>query len=188
MNKAKKIITHWRVILALIFIVLAIVAIHPNPFAKGVTIRAVVTNSSASIAGIQSPKPTTSPMSRERIIAMNNVPINTLEDYYNFIATLKVNRTVHIKTNKNLYRLVTKSEIETIVLDETELKKVVEEVFNETLNKTVNKTRWITVNKTESKILGMEDIGLSVYDAPTTNIRKELDLQGGTRGLLQPEK
>jgi preprotein translocase subunit SecD len=34
----------------------------------------------------------------------------------------------------------------------------------------------------------MEDIGFSVYEAPTTNIRKGLDLQGGTRVLLQPEE
>ena len=33
----------------------------------------------------------------------------------------------------------------------------------------------------------MEDIGLKVFEAPTTNIRKGLDLQGGTRVLLQPE-
>lgn len=144
MSKAKKILTHWRVILALVFIVFSLVAIYPNPFTKGVTIRAVVTNSSASDAGIISPKPTATPMSRERIISMNNVPIDTLEDYYSFISTLKGNRTVHVKTNENLYRLVTKS--------------------------------------------NMEDIGLSVYDAPKTNLRKGLDLQGGTRVLLQPEE
>ncbi|KHO45483.1 MAG: preprotein translocase subunit SecD [archaeon GW2011_AR3] len=33
-----------------------------------------------------------------------------------------------------------------------------------------------------------EDIGLRVSEAPTTNIRKGLDLQGGIRVLLQPEK
>ena len=34
----------------------------------------------------------------------------------------------------------------------------------------------------------MRDIGIKVYDAPTTNVRKGLDLQGGTRVLLQPKK
>ena len=149
MSKFKKIITNWRVILAFIFIVLALVSIYPNPFATGVTIRSVVTNSSASIAGIVSPKPTATPMSRERIISMNNIPIENLEDYYDFISTLKPNRTVHIKTNKNLYRLVTKP-----LTNDSEL----------------------------------VDIGLNVYDAPITNMRKGLDLQGGTRVLLQPEE
>ncbi|MCX6707104.1 MAG: hypothetical protein NT001_03105 [Candidatus Woesearchaeota archaeon] len=41
-------------------------------------------------------------------------------------------------------------------------------------------------NKTE--LLGIQDLGLNTYNAPTTNIRKGLDLQGGTRVLLQPEE
>ena len=32
------------------------------------------------------------------------------------------------------------------------------------------------------------DLGLTVYDAPSSNLRKGLDLAGGTRVLLQPEK
>ena len=187
MLKLKKIFKNIRVIIALIAILLAVVAIHPNPFVKGVAIRNVIFNSSASIAGIQSPKPTASPMSRERIISMNNVPIDDLQDYYDFISGLKINRTVNVKTTTGLYKLVTKEKIEVIQLNETEIKKITEPVFNETLNKTVNVTKFVKVNKTEVIRTGeMEDIGLVVYEAPTTNIRKGLDLQGGTRVLLQP--
>ena len=32
-----------------------------------------------------------------------------------------------------------------------------------------------------------KELGVTIYDAPTSNIRKGLDLQGGTRVLLQPE-
>ncbi len=35
---------------------------------------------------------------------------------------------------------------------------------------------------------GKVDFGIDVYDAPTTNLKKGLDLQGGTRVLLQPER
>ncbi len=35
---------------------------------------------------------------------------------------------------------------------------------------------------------GKIDFGMDVYDAPTTNLKKGLDLQGGTRVLLKPEK
>lgn len=42
-----------------------------------------------------------------------------------------------------------------------------------------------TINGTE-QIVGTEDIGISVYDAPASNLRKGLDLQGGTRVILQP--
>ncbi|MBT6519471.1 hypothetical protein HOK51_06485 [Candidatus Woesearchaeota archaeon] len=37
-------------------------------------------------------------------------------------------------------------------------------------------------------VIGAKDVGLSVYQAPTTNVRKGLDLSGGTRVLLQPER
>ena len=32
----------------------------------------------------------------------------------------------------------------------------------------------------------IKDLNIDVYDAPTSNIRKGLDLQGGTRVLLEP--
>jgi len=41
--------------------------------------------------------------------------------------------------------------------------------------------------KTQEISKGLEDIGIRVFKAPKTNIRKGLDLQGGTRVLLQPE-
>ena len=186
-RKIKKIFTSPRVIIALICILLAVVAMHPNPEAKGVTIRTVKQNSSAALAGIESAKPTTKPMSRERVIAINNRKIENLEDYYNIINSLKSNITVHIRTNQNVYTLTTKEKIETIYLNETETRIITEEIFNETTNKTQKITKIIEKPKTISKVTGMEDIGLQVYEAPKTNIKKGLDLQGGTRVLLQPE-
>lgn len=187
MSKFKKIFTNFRVWLVLIFLLLMIVAIHPNPWADGVAIRSVALNSSAAIAGIESPKPTTAPMSRERIVAMNNIPITNLDDYYSFVEGLESNRTVQVKTNKGLYRLVTQEAYEIIVLNETVTRIVTEEVFDKKLNKTINATKTIREPKTASKAIGVADLGLSVYDAPTTNLRKGMDLQGGTRVLLQPE-
>ena len=128
MNKVKKIFTNLRVIIFLAVILFAVVAINPQPFNKGVTIRNVMINSSASLAGIESPKPTASPMSKERIISINNQPINNVLDYYSFQSSLKPNRTVRIKTNKGIYRLITKYRTETIVLNETVNKTVTEEV------------------------------------------------------------
>jgi len=188
MGKAKKIFTNLRVIIVLIAVLLAIVAIHPNPFAKGVAVRSVAINSSAAVSGIESPKPTASPMSRERIVSVNNKEVLSLEDYFDIESELKANRTVHVKTNRGLYKLTTLPLVETTILEETEDKIITEEVFDEELNKTINKTRKITVNKTSSEVVGVEGLGLTVYDAPSTNIRKGLDLQGGTRVLLQPEE
>ena len=146
MPKLKKVFTDMRVIFYLVCLLLLVVAIHPNPFNTGVAIRSVGKNSSAEIAGIVSPKPTATPMSRERILSINNLPIKNEEDYYNVVSALEPLRTITIKTNKALYKVEIKSDAS-----------------------------------------GKADLGLKVYNAPTTNIRKGIELEGGTRVLLQPE-
>ena len=73
MEKIKKIFTNLRIILALVAVILAVVSIHPNPWVEGVAIRSIELNSSANLAGIENPKPTSAPMSKERIISMNNI-------------------------------------------------------------------------------------------------------------------
>lgn len=192
-RKVKKIFTNLRVIIVLIALILAIVALYPNPYNKGVAIRNVISNSSANLAGIPNPKPNIAPMSREVILAINNKVINDLEDYYNEMEKVKLNISLQIKTNKGSYRLMPKEKVEVIELNETEW-RITEEVIevNETINGSVVKTnetitKRIEVPKTEIISLGVEDIGLRVYGAPKTNLRKGLDLQGGTRVLLKPE-
>jgi preprotein translocase subunit SecD len=139
-HKIRKLITNWRVVLLVIFIITSIVAIHPV-LSEGVAIRSVLTNSSASLAGIPQPKPNVQSVARERILSINNKPVKDVEDYYTQLSGIGPNRTITIKTTKGAYKILT----------------------------------------TES------DIGLRVFEAPATNIRKGLDLQGGTRVLLQPE-
>jgi len=82
MNKAKKIIKNTRVIVLLVFLVLAVIAIQPRLETDGVAIRSVIKESAAQIAGIQNPKAGSSPMKREVIIAVGNTPIKTMEDYF----------------------------------------------------------------------------------------------------------
>src|SRR3989338_9589550 len=192
--KIKKIFTNARVIILLIFLVLAIVAINPRPGAEGVMIKNVITNSSAAEAGIVQPLPSVKPVNRERILEIDNKPIKNVEEYYNYVKMLGPNQSVQIKTNKGLYRLTTREDIEVIELNET-VEKIVQETItvNETINGTIvekNETRskTIKVPKTEKISKGTEDIGIRVFNAPKTNIKKGLDLQGGTRVLLQPEK
>jgi|TARA_Y100000310_G_scaffold339842_1_gene433799 preprotein translocase subunit SecD len=192
--KAKKIVKNFRVIILLTLLVLAVVAINPRPGADGVAIRSIITNSVAAEAGLKQPSPTQSPVSRERILDINNRPINSIEDYYGYVNTLKPNQSVQIKTNEGLYRLKTREIIDVIELNETKLKTIEEIVeVNKTVNgsvilvnETIKKT--IEVPKTKEIRTGLtEDIGIRVFKAPKTNIRKGLDLQGGTRVLLQPE-
>lgn len=184
MSKIKKLFTNWRIIILIIFLVFAGIAARPNPWNEGVVIKAVAKNSSAALAGIESPKPGLSPMSKEVITAINNRPINTIADYYAFVNELEADRTITIKTNKKSYTLLTKGEYELKRLNETEQKTIQE---NQTTgNKTVRVNKTIEVQKTERHLIGMQGLGLSIAQAPTSNIRKGLDLQGGTRVLLQP--
>jgi len=188
MRRLKKLIRNIRVILLIVFILLAVIAIHPNPWAKGLAIRNVAKNSSASIAGIQSPTPTTPPMSRERILMINNRPINSLKDYYDFVNNLEVNRTFTIKTTKSIYKLRALPEYKITYLNETELRNITRQVYNETTNKTINITETVETQKFEKELIGVADIGLSLYPAPKTNIRKGLDLSGGSRVVLTPKE
>ena len=194
MRLIKKIIKKPRVLILIIAIVLSIVAINPNPIREGVAIRSIVTDSAASLSTIPAPKPNAPPMTREVILSINNRPVTDESSYFAIVETLDPNVTIQIKTNKGFYRLQTQPEINITILDENEtvtIEEIVEknrtvngtiEFFNETITKTV------TIPKTVETVIGTADLGLRVYDAPTTNIRKGLDLQGGTRVLLQPEK
>ncbi|MBU1198313.1 MAG: hypothetical protein KKF46_04560 [Nanoarchaeota archaeon] len=188
MGKFKKAIKNVRIIILIVFVVLALIAIHPNPWAKGLAIRTVAKDSSASIAGIESPTAGIKPMSRERILNINNIPVNSLKEYYDFVNKLDINRTFTLKTTKSLYRLEVLPEYKITYLNETETQTIVEQVFNETTNETINVTKTIEVPKFEKEIIGVADIGLGLYKAPTTNIKQGLDLSGGSRVVLRPEE
>src|SRR3989344_9023819 len=102
--KIKKLMTNWKIIILVAFILVSLIAIHPT-LSKGVAIRNVLTNSSASAAGIPQPKPNILPVARERVISINNVQISDVEGYYKYVLTLSPNRTIQIKTTKGAYKL-----------------------------------------------------------------------------------
>ena len=192
-EKLRQIFTNWRILLLLFFIIASLAAINPHPGREGLAIRSVEANSSAALAGMQPPRPSDQPVERERILSINNAPILSLEDYENAVEPLGINQTVYIKTDKQTYRLRTKEAFETVMLNGTEQKTVQEIVFvNESINGTIQTTtKTIDVIKevprTMQRSIGTEDFGISVYPAPQSNLKKGLDLQGGTRVLLQPE-
>ncbi len=151
MSRLKQLFTNWKVLLLVIFLVFAVVAIQPQIFGtEGVTIRNVLTNSSAVNAGIPNPSPKLTPLHKERILSLNGEKINSVEEYYQLQSSLEGNRTVRIETNKKIYSLLT------------------------------------TANQQTTAGSEKVDLGLNVYEAPSSNLRKGLDLEGGTRVLLQP--
>jgi preprotein translocase subunit SecD len=114
-------------------------------------------------------------------------------EYYEATENLRPGQVLTLVTTEASYSLEVRADTRTIVLDEFE-NQTIEESYevNQTINgtvQTVQKTRnkTVEVQKTETEYLGVEDLGLRVAEAPSTNLRKGLDLQGGTRVLLQPD-
>jgi len=192
MGKLKKALLNIRVIILIFCILFAVFALRPEPWNKGVMIKSVEKNSSAAMAGITNPKPTAAPFAKEVILSINNKPMNSVDDYYAFTKGLRVNQTIQVKTNKNSYKLVTREAFKVIELNQTEERYINElQEVNETVNGSVvlvNKTisRKIIAEKTALEPMGVANLGFRVDNAPTTNLRKGLDLQGGTRVLLKP--
>jgi preprotein translocase subunit SecD len=192
MGKLKRLLTNTRVIILLVFVLFMLFSVRPTPWNEGAVIKAVVKNSSAADAGILSPAPNLQPLAKEVILSINNKPIASAKDYYAFVKDLRPNQTIQIKTTKNIYKLTTREKFNIIELNQTKEVSVPETTeVNETVNGTVmrvNKTimKNVLAEVTIKQPAGMEDPGLKVDDAPTTNLRKGLDLQGGTRVLLRP--
>lgn len=161
MSKLKRIIKNRKVILLIIFLVLALIFIRPT-FQEGVAIRSIEENSAASEA---TPRPLTtppvgiSPVNREVILEVNNNPIRTVEDYFNIIDAIEPGRSITIRTNRQTYHLE-------------------QRLINQTVT---------DQNGNETQIEQYQNIGINVFPKPQNNIRKGLDLEGGTRVLLQPE-
>ncbi|MBI4441555.1 hypothetical protein HY639_05285 [Candidatus Woesearchaeota archaeon] len=186
MEKLKKIIKAPRVLLLLFFLVCALVAISPQFGEGGVAIRAVHTNSTASIAGIENPKPSMKPTAREVILSIDNKPVTDEKTYYDLIGKLQVNRSARITTSEKTYTLFVRPKTTTAILAETELINVTRTVVDPETNETRDVIEQVVVNKTIKEEHGPEDLGIEVFAAPSTNLRKGLDLQGGTRVLLEP--
>jgi len=196
MARIKQLLKDWRVIILIFFLVLGAFAIHPNPWNDGVAIKAVEKNSSAAIAGIEPPKEKITPMARERITAINNKVVKNLQDYYKLIDDIQVNQTVKVTTSEGTYRLTAKPLTKVTILNQTKTiyKNITKEIEETILVNGTNITKLVNKTFTESnevpivkkELLGVAPIGLNVVEAPTTNIRKGLDLQGGTRVLLKP--
>jgi len=179
--KIPKILTNMRILILIFFILLAVAAIHPSN-QEGIAVRFVEKDSAAYIAGMQSPEKNSLPLNHEVITSVNGKAVKTVEEYYNELSDVEANRTIRIKTNQNSYTIRTLPEIE---IEYTG--NIIQEEINETIdNETI--TKIIDVNETIEHIVGVKDIGLTIYQAPQNNIRKGLDLQGGVRVLLTPEE
>ncbi|MBI2671180.1 preprotein translocase subunit SecD [Candidatus Woesearchaeota archaeon] len=138
--KLGKVLKKWRVIVLTLFLIFSLLAISPRFDTNGVAIKSIEQNSTASDAGIQNPLPNTPPTKLERILYVNNKPINSIQDYGNIISDFKENDVVRIRTDKREYAILLKE----------------------------------------------QSLGINVDKVASSNVRRGLDLEGGTRVLLQP--
>ncbi|MBI2141483.1 hypothetical protein HYU16_03600 [Candidatus Woesearchaeota archaeon] len=182
-SKLRRIVTNPRVVIVILAVLISVYSTG-IPFSlgrEGVVVRSIEKDSAAYDAGIRSSESGTGLASKERIIAIDGNKIKTLIDYAGAVSELEINQTLLVETDKAFYRVVVKPEINIRVLPELEEKTVV-------VNATTNETAKVLVNKTVEEILGVDDdIGLRVANAPKTNLRLGLDLQGGARVMLKPE-
>jgi preprotein translocase subunit SecD len=139
--KIKSLLKKPRIIILILFILGSLLVINPQLDAKGVTIKNVVEESAAEIAGIEGPSESTSQTNYEKILEINGEEIRSLQDYQEKISEFGEGSSIRIKTNKDEYIII----------------------------------------KT------LEDIGLIVQEASSTNLKLGLELQGGTRVILRPE-
>ncbi len=115
--------------------------------------------------------------------------ITILDETEEYEAPVMVNVTEEVN-GEEITKLVPKTETitktveKTVINQETGETYTVEEQVNETITITETKTR----NKIQKNIIGKEDLGISIYQAPTSNVKKGLDLAGGTRVILSPEE
>lgn len=186
------------ILLAAVLIALYSIFLSPAPFdhiswEEGAAIRSVARDSAAAEAGIAPPSPRDKPLSRERVIMLNGERITGADDYHRRVTALVeggIGTEFTLRTDRDLYFLTVEGEYETVVLPELERVNVTEEI-DEEVNGTIvarNVTEEVVRNKTTERLVGVEDVGLTVYDAPQTNVRQGLDLSGGTRVILAPQE
>ncbi len=92
-----------RTWILLAVLVLAIVAISPQPNAQGVVITAVDVGSPAAQADIRGPSSLTQPVQRERILRIGTTDISTIDDFERALLSLEPNTFVQVRTNRESY-------------------------------------------------------------------------------------
>lgn len=190
-----------RVWIYVITVILCILAINPRPWASGVEIKGIAENSVETVQGF---------VAGEKLISINKQSINTLSDYIAATSSYKVNeKTISISTDLGYYKYNITADLGfstdenlTILLvkDFAAVKEgekltslndkpiaTLKELIAETEKLAPKKLINIKTDKKEYNYLTSDVPELRIGLASKTNIKKGLELQGGTRVLLEPE-
>lgn len=189
----------WIFIFILLF---SIIAISPTPFAKGVQIKHMEEGSPEQKAGIKI---------GEIIKSVNGIPIKTIEDFNNEINKLKIQPTkIKLETSEGTFEYELETDdigfisknltIVSVTRDDLPLKKDMkilkvndspvkdDSELSIKIRNLLPKIKFvIKTNKNEYALLLSSAPTLRVGEAKKTHLELGLDLQGGTRVLLQPK-
>lgn len=187
-----------RIWILIAVVILSLIAIRPDPYAKGFHISSVE-QGDFSENGIAS---------GQVLKSINEVPINTIDDFNREILKLQrppVNLTIETNSGEYTYTTegvigfkvdsnitVTDSDVSVkqgdriISINSKTINNVSDfnSVTNEILDRRVVK---ITTDKANVAILTGESPKINVKPASRTNIKLGLDLEGGTRVLIKPK-
>ncbi|MFT7616135.1 MAG: preprotein translocase subunit SecD [Candidatus Woesearchaeota archaeon] len=158
-----------RVILLIILLLISGILIGYNPNNDGAAIVGVQPNTPAAFAGVITldEKPT----SLERVVSIDDTTITSAQDANTAFQEVQPGSTVIVTTHAG--RFFIKEQVYVLSFP-----------FLNTSN-TSNTSN--SSNQTQQVAQTVVASGLTLVDAPSTNIKKGLDLQGGTRILLSPE-
>ncbi|MFT4260971.1 MAG: hypothetical protein ACMXX9_00895 [Candidatus Woesearchaeota archaeon] len=172
-KKYKKLLYNKKIWILFITIVLSIFFINPTISSDGVVIRSVTVDSAAFEASpmpIQTPQSNIKPRSRALISEVNGVEINSVQEYFDITESLSPNQTVTMTLRTPRYLFNSFQMIPLFYQSETYFLTTKPVLDNET-----------------GEVVGVEDLGIRVEPRPTNNIRKGLDIEGGTRVLIEPQ-
>lgn len=195
----KKVLT-LRVWILIIALLITVLAISYNPWASGVEIKTVEANSAAAEQGMST---------GEKIEEINGIKINAVEDYQKTVEDYKTTtKQVEIETDRGKFTYNITNSIgftyENLTIKEAEGYTKLEsdmqitaingvKVENSTeLSQEINdilpqKKVIISTNKGEYAYLTRGAPEITVGEARKSNLKKGLELSGGTRVLLEPK-
>src|SRR3989338_8329725 len=108
-SKIKRIVKDIRVLVLLFFIIIAFIALNPNPWREGISIKSIEKGSVADDAGIKA---------GSHLIAVDNEHVSTIEDFLRLTSNRQINDTVFIETESSFYKLTVKPEVKEVTLPE----------------------------------------------------------------------
>ena len=184
----------WILVAALI---LAVIAISPNPWAEGIEVQSITSGSDADEFGLEF---------GDILYSINDHEINTLEDFYDateamvyeeqvLVVETSLETTAYSITNdvgfvvdENLTILNSEYlESDATLIGLNGLEFETNEDLEDYLGELVPKNRIsITTDSGEIVYLSSEMLDITVGEAEKSNLVLGLDLQGGTRVLLEP--